>query len=119
MKTKKIVTSIIAGFVLALFVNACSKSGVTQQPATGGNVKTINISGMAFPATTTVAKGTSITWKNGDSFAHTVTSDDGNTFSSGNLAAGASFTFVANTAGTFKYHCEYHVGMTGSLVVTP
>lgn len=74
---------------------------------------------MKFPATTTVAKGTTVIWHNADVFSHTITSDDGTTFSSGNVAANASFTYVAGTAGTFAYHCNIHSGMTGSLVVTP
>ncbi len=119
MNTKKHVTVILAAFILIASMYACSKSSNTPQPPPGGNTTTVNISGMAFPASTTVAKGTTVTWHNGDSFAHTVTSNDGTTFNSGVVAAGASFTFVANTAGTFAYHCNIHAGMTGSLVVTP
>ena len=109
---------LIAALVLALAIYACSKSSTTTQPP-GGNTKTINISGMTFPASTTVTKGTTVIWHNADAFAHTVTSDDGTTFNSGNVAANASFTYLANTAGTFGYHCNIHPGMTGSLVVTP
>ena len=121
MKTKKYVAPILAGLIFIVSICACSKSGNTPQtppPVDPGTAKNINIAGMAFPATTTVKKGTSVTWKNTDAFAHTVTSDDGTSFSSGNVAAGASFTYVANTVGTFAYHCNIHAGMTGSLVVT-
>jgi plastocyanin len=119
MKTKKYVAVIIAGLILLVSIHACSKSSTTQQPPAGGNTKTINISGMAFPASTTVTKGTSVTWFNADAFAHTVTSDDGTSFNSGNLAGKDSFKYVANTVGTFTYHCNIHVGMTGSLTVMP
>lgn len=118
MKTKKYLAVIMAGFIFLVSMYSCSKSNTPQPPA-GGNAKTIDISGMAFPASTTVAKGTSVTWHNSDAFAHTVTSDDGTSFNSGNLAGKGSFTYVANTAGTFAYHCNIHAGMTGSLVVTP
>ncbi len=111
----------MAALILALSIHSCSKSTTTPQqpPASGGSNKTISIAGMAFPATTIVKKGTTVTWKNADSFTHTVTSDDGTTFSSGNMAGNASFRYVANTTGTFAYHCNIHAGMTGSLVVDP
>ncbi len=119
MKTKKCVAAIIAGFIFIFSIHACSKSSSTpQQPPAGGNTKTISIAGMAFPATTSVKKGTTVTWNNADGFSHTVNSNDGATFSSGNLAGGASFTYVANTVGTFDYHCNIHPSMTGTLVVT-
>lgn len=120
MNAKKGATLLITAFVLFVSMYACSKSGTTTTtPPPGGNTKTINISGMTFPASTTVAKGTTVIWHNADAFAHTVTSNDGTTFSSGNVAGNASFTYVANTAGTFGYHCNIHSGMMGSLVVTP
>ncbi len=117
MKIKKLVTVFATGFIFLASMYGCSKSSNTPQPPSGGNTKTINISGMAFPASTTVTKGTTVIWHNADSFAHTVTSDDGTTFSSGNFGANGTFTYVANAVGTFAYHCNIHAGMTGSLVV--
>jgi plastocyanin len=73
---------------------------------------------MSFPLTTTVAKGTKVSWNNADGTAHTVTSDDNTSFNSGNLASGATFSYTANTVGTFPYHCNYHSNMKGTLVVT-
>jgi len=104
---------------------SCSKSnsnyGSSQQPPGGGggsNSSTINIYNMAFPASTTVKKGTIVNWYNKDEYAHTVTSDDGTTFNSGNLDAGATFSYLAKTTGTFSYHCNIHANMKGTLVVT-
>ena len=74
---------------------------------------------MAFPPTTTVAKGTTVKWVNNDNMTHTATSDDGTTFDSGNIAAGASYSVVASKAGTFTYHCNIHPTMTATLVVNP
>ena len=120
MNSRKGATPLIIAFVFFISIYGCSKSDskTTTQPPPS-TTKTINFSGMTFPATTTVAKGTTVTWHNGDSFAHTVTSNDGTTFNSGTLAGNASFTYVANTAGTFSYHCNIHSGMVGDLVVTP
>jgi len=75
------------------------------------------MSGMAFsPATLTVSAGTTVTWKNDDTMAHTSTSDTG-VWDTGNIAAGASKTTTFPTAGTYAYHCTYHSGMKGTVVV--
>lgn len=118
MKIKPVVTIVIAILIITLIVYGCSKSKNNSQ-SSNGNTNAVNISGMAFPETTTVKKGATVTWTNKDGFAHTVTSDDGTSFNSGNLAGGATFSFVANTAGSFAYHCNYHSNMHGTLVVNP
>ncbi len=123
MKTKKIMPWLISVALTIFIIYSCSKSDTSPgQPAPGGGgtgAVTVEISGFKFPATTTVKKGATVTWHNGDAAAHTVTSNDGTTFNSGSLAANGSFSFKANTAGTFAYHCNFHSGMTGSLVVSP
>ena len=119
----------IMGAVLTLAFMSCSKSDNDTTPTPpggnggggaggGGTATTLNIYNMAFPASTSVKKGTVVKWYNEDSYAHTVTSNDGSSFNSGNLAAGATFSYTANTTGTFNYHCNYHSGMTGTLIVT-
>jgi plastocyanin len=121
MKVKHFVSVIITCLVL-LSIHSCSKSKTSTNPPPGGsngNVFTINITGMAFPPTSPITKGATVSWYNGDAVAHTVTSDDGTSFNSGNIAAGATFTFVANTAGSFSYHCTIHTSMKGTLVVNP
>lgn len=122
MKLKHFFSVGIMSLVILTFLS-CSKSknDSIQQPPGGngdGTSITINISNMAFPASTSVKKGTIVKWFNQDGAAHTVTSDDGTSFSSGNLAANATFSYTANTVGTFNYHCNYHSNMTATLVVT-
>ena len=122
MKIRNFSLVFIASLITTiLIVYACSKSngGSTQQPPAGGSVTTISIAAMAFPPTTTVAKGTTVKWVNNDNMTHTATSDDGTTFDSGNIAAGASYSVVASKAGTFTYHCNIHPTMTATLVVNP
>ena len=70
------------------------------------------------PASTSVKVGTVVKWYNKDGYAHTVTSDDGTSFNSGNLAGGATFSYTAATVGSFAYHCNIHSNMHGTLVVT-
>ncbi len=80
---------------------------------------TVEISGFAFaPETLRVKKGTTVTWTNKDSSAHTVTATDGkNGPHSTNLDAGKSYRFTFNETGTFKYKCVLHPDMSGSVVV--
>ena len=98
---------LIAGLLALIIVLPLSCSG--------GNK--VTISNLAFsPLSLTVAVGTTVTWTNKDSVAHTVTSDSG-VFNSGNLANGATFSNTFNTAGTFAYHCSIDTNMTGTIIV--
>ena len=106
---------------------SCSKSSGGSTTGIGGGGGggtlgvTVNINGMSYsPSTTNVKVGTKITWTNNDGYsAHTATSDDGGTFSSGNINSGSSYSFTPTVAGTFPYHCLIHgVVMAGTLVVT-
>lgn len=93
-----------------------SSSNTSQAQATDK----VTIRNFAFsPAAITVKKGTTVTWTNQDSTAHTVTeSDSQDGPKSDNLAQGASYTFTFNTTGTFKYHCLIHPDMIGTVTVT-
>jgi plastocyanin len=91
----------------------------SSTPPVNVPANTILMSGMTFsPSTITVTVGTTLTWKNNDGIAHTSTSDTG-VWDTGNLAAGGSSSTTFNTAGTFPYHCTYHVamGMKGTVIV--
>jgi len=68
------------------------------------------------PNPITLPVGTMVTWTNTDSTAHTATSNTG-AFNSGTIAPGRSFSFTFQTAGTYPYHCNFHSGMVGSVVV--
>jgi plastocyanin len=70
------------------------------------------------PNPITVSSGTAVTWTNTDSIAHTSTSTDpGATFDSGSIPAGGKFSFTFQNKGTFAYHCTFHAGMVGTVVV--
>jgi len=74
-------------------------------------------------ATMTLVRGVnaSVAWTNNDSTAHTVTSvsvpSGAQSFASGNMNAGASFTVSFTVAGTYTYHCDYHSWMMGTIIV--
>ncbi|MDG7011303.1 MAG: cupredoxin domain-containing protein [Nitrososphaerota archaeon] len=80
----------------------------------GGNIK-LNF----FPPAITVIIGTNntVTWKNQDTFTHTVTATDGS-FNSGDIKPGASWTHTFSVAGTYSYYCIYHSAwMKGQVIV--
>jgi plastocyanin len=84
-------------------------------PATAATA--VTIMNFAFsPASISVPVGSTVTWTNQDSTAHTVTADDGS-FDSGSLAPGATFSQAFDTPGTFAYHCNIHSSMHGTVTV--
>jgi plastocyanin len=68
------------------------------------------------PDALTVDAGTTVTWTNTDSVAHTSTSDVSG-WDSGIVAPGGQFSRSFQTAGTYQYHCAIHPGMVGTVVV--
>jgi len=75
-----------------------------------------------IPSTIRVHRGDSVTWYNGDTAAHTVTSGtvaDGvdGVFDSRLFMAGGTFSHTFDRAGTFDYFCMVHPWMTGEVVV--
>jgi plastocyanin len=95
---------------LGLFA-ACSSSGGASSASDA-----ITIKNFAF-TTSPVTAGSTVTVKNNDSVEHTVTSDDGSSFNV-SIQPGKTATFTAPKAGTYKFHCNIHSQMHGSLTVT-
>ena len=70
------------------------------------------------PSPLRVSPGQVVTVTNRDGATHTVTSDQGGAFHSGDLNKGTPMTFTAPTKpGTYTFHCDYHASMHGTLVV--
>lgn len=65
----------------------------------------------------TVAAGQTIAWINSGAQSHTVTADD-NSFDSGNIDPGGTFSLNPTSPGTYAYHCTPHPWMKGTLTVT-
>ena len=107
----------------------CSKKNdynASPSKATGGTPGSneVFITGSSFsPASLTIAVNKTVNWTNKDAVAHTVTSDS-SMFDSGTLAAYdsynytyATYSYKFTTKGIFKYHCNYHSLMTGTIIV--
>jgi plastocyanin len=58
-----------------------------------------------------------VVWRNNDNVAHTATGINFTGFNTGNIEPGASASYTFNTAGTYPYHCLYHTGMVGTVIV--
>ena len=89
-------------------------------PIPGTEEVKISIANFAFaPATITIKSGTKVTWTNQDSVQHTATSilSPPESFDSGLLARGESFSFTFTKPGTYDYHCTPHPSMKGKIIV--
>ena len=93
-------------------------SSQSASAAAGGTPSaSVGIADFAYaPASITVKVGSTVTWTNRDSAAHTVTADDGS-FGSKAIATGGTFSRTFLTAGTYTYHCAIHPSMTATIVV--
>jgi len=77
---------------------------------------TVIIDGVKFePAALTVKRGDTVVWVNRDPFPHTATA--AGSFDSRDIAAGASWKYVASRKGEFAYLCTLHPNMKGTLKV--
>lgn len=114
----------IPAILLSLIVTACAQ----QQPGGGGapagsaGEAQVTMQDVSFqPQELNVQPGATITWTNEDDFAHTVTAgtraNPSGLFDSGNVAAGDTFSFTFEEAGTYEYFCSLHDGMRGVIVV--
>lgn len=104
---------------LLAVLTGCGSSSDTSSGATASG--SVTIQNFAFsPATISVKVGTTVTWTNQDSTAHTATSDPGTpaSFDSGNITQGKSATFTFQQAGTYAYHCSIHTYMKATVTVT-
>jgi plastocyanin len=109
--------ALIAVLALALGIAACSSSSKSSSSSSSGSAD-ITISGTAFTDVKPVKAGATVTVKNEDPFAHTVTADN-NEFNTDNIDGGKTVTFTApSTAGTYKFHCKIHSSMQSTLTVT-
>ena len=81
---------------------------------------TISIGDRDFePKEIKIRPGDTVTWVNDDDRDHTVVSDEDSeeSFDSGKIRAGKSFSHTFEKAGTFEYHCKYVLRLKGKIIV--
>ena len=98
----------------------CQGSG--PEPGNYSTANTVVISNYSFkPQTLKVGVGTTVTWINMDTVAHSVESGTHEAptglFESTLLNHMQSFSYTFNAPGNFVYHCDPHPYMTGTIVV--
>ncbi len=121
---------LIGTALVALTVVGCGGGGATKEPtstqapakaSSGAAPKTASeqIKDFEFaPTSITVAAGGKVTWTNRDTANHTVTfSASGAPKSIGNLRQDQKASVSFDKAGTYKYVCQYHPNMHGTVVV--
>lgn len=102
--------------------NASSASGnpppVIVKVSIAPGASTNNTSPGYSPVQITVVIGVNntVAWTNNDRAIHTVTAHD-NSFDSGDLSPGQTYTHTFTQVGTFTYSCKYHSWMHGSVIV--
>jgi plastocyanin len=147
VESRRRVSVLVGGLVLAVVVAGCGSSGPGGQSpgstapvassqgsaATSGPASTasagdtsspvvavvITVKDFAYQVPTTVAAGATVMVVNQDRVAHTVTADTNAGLFDVNIDAGGSASFTAPTQpGTYSFHCVYHGNMHGTLVVS-
>ena len=103
----------IAGLVAAMLLGAVPQAVASPQ-FTGTKVAAKD--NFFSPGKVTITVGTQVKWVNKGFALHTTTSNDG--LWGKKLAPGQSFVYTFNSTGTFLYHCKFHFGMNGKVVVT-
>jgi plastocyanin len=96
--------------------SASTPGSINPEQSTRADVA---IQGFAFsPKEITIKKGTTITWTNLDSAAHTITSNVEGGPKSTALQQGDTYQFTFENVGNYDYHCSIHPSMTGTIIVT-
>jgi len=108
-------------FAIGLFVVPQAFADVTIENAAGSSTPGCEPE-CFIPDPVTIAVGETVTWLNTDTAAHTATAGsaaDGpsGVFDSSLIMAGGSYSYTADTEGTFAYMCMVHPWMEGTLIV--
>lgn len=85
----------------------------------GGSTITVTMQNIQFAPKTINAKvGQTVKWTNQDTVDHNVTADSGENFKSKDFGQGGTYSYKLDKAGTIKYECTLHPGMTGTIIVS-
>jgi plastocyanin len=104
-----------------------SGSQPAASPHQGHGGPTVNIPSGAWdknqnsfyePATITVGEGSTVSWINGDSVVHTVTSKQQGLFDSSIIASGQQWQHTFDEEGEYDYYCILHPWMEGKVSIS-
>ncbi|MDX6702913.1 MAG: hypothetical protein QOF26_3139 [Baekduia sp.] len=104
------------GLVTAAAAGCGGSSGANATVLKAG--EPIGMKSLRFhPDHVQVPVGQKVTWRNEEGIPHDVKADSGAAFESKTFGKGGEFTWTPDKAGTVKYECTLHPGMTGTLDV--
>jgi plastocyanin len=121
---RRLVGPLLLVAAVAIIAAACNGTGPTAYGAPASTAATTTtavtatnaatIKGFSYqPDVLKVKVGAKVTWTNDDAVAHTVTADT-NSFASGNLQPGGSFSFTFTRPGTYARRVSTFLGQIPS-----
>lgn len=112
----KIITPVLLAGMLSFTMFSCSKSN--DDVVADTTAHKVNIQpGQFSPNTLTMFLGSTVTWTNTDTELHSIVSEDGISFNSGNINAGGTFSYKPLANGMYPYYCGFHASVKGVLQV--
>lgn len=111
---------LLSVFVLAVALALLAASAMLLAPAkTQAATHVVTIQDNSFvPSSLTIAVGDTVEWRNDGISAHTTTRNVGpESWNSGTMMPGDSFSHTFSEPGTYIYECLIHFGMSGTIVV--
>lgn len=129
MKNGSLFSILSLALVFGIFSTVPSALAATVQvtitPGSGSGQNCEQTSTCFSPSIINVVPGDTVTWRNSDNVAHSLTdglpyeSQTGVLFSSGPIAPAASYSFTFQNAGTFRYFATDTKWMVGEVIVGP
>lgn len=116
MDHRRVGRSLAAVLVLASAPVAAVPAAALEPSGTVEVVRVRIVDNRFRPGSITVDRGTVVKWRNRGTNDHTTTSNGG-LWDSGTLSPGESFRRRFRQVGTFRYHCEIHSTMRGTITV--
>lgn len=112
-------------FVAAVFAVSSLTFHKNKKIAPAATTATVQISAAGFePETLSVKQGTKVTWVNKDQALHQIAANPFPKNGTGPRSVRSeilnnlqTYTYTANTAGSFSYHDQLHPTINGTLVV--
>jgi plastocyanin len=113
-----VLTTVLAGCGGGGGGGGSTKQAATSSPCAQGSV-VIHMADINFKPEKADAKvGQTVCWVNDDDVQHDAVDEDSKQFESDLFGKGKTFSWKAAKAGTVKYECTVHPGMTGELDVS-
>lgn len=109
--------AVLALLALAAAASGCGDDDESRRAADARPVQ-IEMRNLRFdPERVRVQAGQTIRWTNDESIQHNVVAQEGADFKSDLLDEDQTFQVTPEDAGTIRYRCTLHPGMTGTIVV--